>query len=118
MKKIVISLFLALFAVVLSAQEQAQSGVIAKQQIVNDNFVYRLFHTGETVDPDVFIKLNTRNGQMWQVEYTLSNDYSRVETVLNGNPLIDKEEEENGRSILYPTQNTWTFMSLDQVGGG
>ena len=30
---------------------------------------------------------------------------------------LASEEEENGRFTLYPTQNIWTFILLDQIDG-
>ena len=63
-----------------------------------------------------FIKLNTRNGRMWLVQYSL-DDSSRFETYLNLIPLVEKEKERNGRFNLYPTENMWTFILLDQLNG-
>ncbi len=63
-----------------------------------------------------FIKLNTRNGMMWQVQYDVEKD-NRFETYLNILPLVDKGNEVNNRFTLYPTQNMWTFILLDQYDG-
>lgn len=32
-------------------------------------------------------------------------------------PLVDKEEEKNGRFFLYPTTNIYNFILLDQIDG-
>ena len=79
----------------------------------NDNVIYRLFPTENIW---TFIKLNTRNGKMWQVQFTLEGD-NRFETYLNILPFISKEKEENGRFTLYSTQNIYTFILLDQIDG-
>lgn len=63
-----------------------------------------------------FIKLDTRNGKMWQVQFGMDNE-SRFETFLNIVPLVSKEKEVNNRFILYPTQNIYNFILLDQIDG-
>lgn len=75
--------------------------------------VYKLFPTQNMW---TFIKLNTRNGQMWQVQYDTKGD-NRIETFLNLSPLVSKEKEINGRFTLYPTQNIYNFILLDQIDG-
>ena len=53
---------------------------------------------------------------MWQVQYdTQANN--RHETYLNLTALVTKENEVNDRFTLYPTQNIYTFILLDQVDG-
>ena len=79
----------------------------------DDVVIYRLFPTQNTW---TFIKLNTRNGQMWQVQYDVKGD-NRMETYLNFVPLVAKEKELNGRFTLYSTQNIYTFILLDQLDG-
>lgn len=75
--------------------------------------VYKLFSTQNIW---TFIKLNTRNGQMWQVQYDTKGD-NRIETFLNLSPLVSKEKEINGRFTLHPTQNIYNFILLDQIDG-
>jgi hypothetical protein len=84
-----------------------------KQNISTDNNVsYRLFSTKNMY---TFIKLNTRNGQMWQVQWdTKSNQF---ETPLSLITRVTKEEENNGRFFLYPTTNIYNFILLDQLDG-
>jgi uncharacterized membrane protein len=74
---------------------------------------YRLFPTENMW---TFIKLNTRNGQMWQVQFDAQGD-NRNESYLSLSPLITTENEINDRFTLYPTQNIYTFILLDQVNG-
>jgi hypothetical protein len=62
-----------------------------------------------------FIKLNTRNGQMWQVQWDTKS--SRFETPLSLITRVTKEEENNGRFFLYPTTNIYNFILLDQIDG-
>ena len=79
----------------------------------NDVEIFRLFPTKNMW---TFIKLNTRNGRMWQVQYDLDGN-NRFETHLNLVPLVSKEKESNGRFILYSTENIYTFILLDQIDG-
>ncbi|HEU4469621.1 MAG TPA: hypothetical protein VFR58_00940, partial [Flavisolibacter sp.] len=74
---------------------------------------YRLFATRNMW---TFVKLNTRNGQMWQVQYGMSSK-ERFETVLSLERQVTQEMETNDRFTLYPTQNTYTFILLDQYDG-
>ena len=77
------------------------------------DFVYRLYPTENVYN---FLKLNTRNGQINQVQFSFEES-NRGETVLSNISLVSKEEEINGRFTLYPTKNAWTFILLDQVDG-
>ena len=80
----------------------------------NGNVVaYRLFPTQNMW---TFIKLNTRNGQMWQVQFDLKGD-NRFVANLSSEPLVTKEREVNDRFTLYSTQNIYTFILLDQLDG-
>ncbi|MBF4494455.1 hypothetical protein IR010_18060 [Flavobacterium sp. MR2016-29] len=75
----------------------------------DNDIVYKLFPTQNLW---TFIKLNTRNGQMWQVQYD-TKENNRLETSLNLIPLVVKENEVNNRFTLFPTQNIFTFILLD-----
>jgi hypothetical protein len=75
--------------------------------------VFRLFPTQNMW---TFIKLNTRNGRMWQVQFDVQGS-NRFETFLNLLRLVEQDKEENGRFTLYPTQNIYTFILLDQIDG-
>ncbi len=74
--------------------------------------VFRLFPTSST---DTFIKLNTRNGQIWQIKIAMRKEKS-FEEILNASPLVSEEMEDNGRFMLYPTQDD-IFILLDQLDG-
>jgi hypothetical protein len=76
-------------------------------------FEYRLYPTENNFN---FIKLNTSNGQMTQVQYSVE-DIKRFEVILSTASLVKKEDEIKGRFTLYPTKNIWTFILLDQIDG-
>tara|TARA_R110002074_G_scaffold171307_1_gene333714 strand:- start:400 stop:768 length:369 start_codon:yes stop_codon:yes gene_type:complete len=98
----------------------AQSLTEKDKSVINQNtengittFTYRLFPTQNMW---TFIKLNTRNGQMWQVQYSMEEN-NRFESSLSLTPLVEKNNEIDNRFTLYSTQNTWTFILLDQIDG-
>ncbi len=75
--------------------------------------VYRLFPTQNIW---TFIKLDTRNGKMWQVQFDVNGE-KRFEVYLNLMPFALKSDEANGRFELYPTQNIYNFILLDRIDG-
>ena len=121
MKRIVVFVFSMLFAINNYTQANQFESVIKASGIVynipskynNEDVVYELFPTQNMW---TFIKLNTRNGKMWQVQYDVSGS-SRFETYLSSKSLVSKDKEVNGRFTLYPTQNIYTFILLDQLDG-
>jgi hypothetical protein len=110
MKKIIILLIVVLTTMTVYGQNQANSNSVT---LPDNAVVYRLFSTENMW---TFIKLNTRNGQMWQVQYDIKGD-NRGEVSLSSISLVSKANEVNGRFTLYPTQNMWTFILLDQIEG-
>ena len=75
--------------------------------------IYKLFPTENTW---ALIKLNTRNGKIWQLHYSISNDFEG-ELPINKYSLVLPDEEINGRFTLYPTPNMYNFILLDQIDG-
>ena len=116
MKKVITSMIVVLFTMVSIAQAQVEKTEGNLNSDTQKSLIavrYRLFATENMW---TFIKLNTRNGQMWQVQYDIDGD-NRFETYLNLLPLVSKEKEMDDRFTLYPTQNMWTFILLDQYDG-
>ena len=88
---------------------------VPTQIISTDTTVtYRLFSTRNMY---TFIKLDTRNGKMWQVQWSNKGKEYRFESTLSDISQVNKDEEKNGRFFLYPTTNIYTFILLDQVDG-
>lgn len=111
MKKIIFSLIIGLASITAFAQSTSEVPV---QNISTDSaVVYRLFATRNMYN---FIKLNTRNGQMWQVQWGTESKYN-FETTLSDISRVNKDEEKNGRFFLYPTRNIYNFILLDQLDG-
>lgn len=112
-----------LFCILLSvggcAEKESKLEVsekISEQLVqVSDMERYKLFPTQNLW---TFIKLDTQTGQMWQLQYSVNDKSERLEYDLNPYPLItDKQEKVNGRFELYPTQNIYNFILLDQIDG-
>ena len=112
MKKLTLLLFLLLGSISLHAQTKTKPNVVDNvKEIQGANF--RLF---PTTNMWTFIKLDTRNGLLWQVQYSL-NPENRMVTYLNLDRLASVNEEVKDIFTLYPTQNMYNFILLDQVNG-
>lgn len=79
----------------------------------DEHIVWRLYPTEYTW---VFLKLNTRNGMIFQLQYGFDGR-NRKGSVLNARMLAEGQDQVNGRFTLYPTRNMWTFILLDQIDG-
>lgn len=110
MKKYRISLILVLVTLTSYSQNQISSITEKKQ---SESIIYKLF---PTTNMWTFIKLNTRTGQLYQVQYHTEDD-KRFETYLNSTFRVTPENELNGRFTLYSTQNSYNFILLDQIDG-
>lgn len=108
--------FITLIFVLLTTTSFAQNtSDVPIQNISTDSAVtFRLFATRNMY---TFIKLNTRNGQMWQVQWSTKGSDYRFETTLSNISRVIKDEERNGRFFLYPTTNIYNFILLDQIDG-
>jgi hypothetical protein len=82
----------------------------------NPNARFRLFPTKNMW---TFLKLDTMTGEIWQVQYSTDGPNYRFETVLNSTDIawLRSLERVVGRYTLYPTQNTYNFILLDQING-
>jgi hypothetical protein len=109
MKRIVFSLIISLATIGAFAQNQTNQVPLVSP---DSAIVFRLFSTRNTW---TFIKLITRNGQMWQVQWDTGKE--RREIPISLTSRISREEERNGRFFLYPTQNIYNFILLDQLDG-
>ncbi len=111
MKKTLFFIFISML-VLMSCQQEKPSATSVKQEI-KDNVRYKMFQTENIW---TLLKLDTRNGKIWQVQYSI-NDNFRGEIVLNDKALVTGDEAENGRFTLYPTKNMYNFILLDQTLG-
>ena len=114
MKTVFFTLSVVLFTTVSVGQSQTDRTNLVQQKKIADNSIYQLFPTKNYW---TFIKLDTRNGKMWQVHFSVEEDKKTGELTLSSIPLVEKEEEMNGRFTLYPTENMYNFLLLDQISG-
>ena len=82
--------------------------VVAPTSSATNNFVLY-----PTTNVYTFLKLDTRNGKIWQVQYSI--DENEFEVVLNNIELVTNGKP--GQFALYPTTNNWTFILLDTING-
>ena len=73
---------------------------------------FRLFKTENMWN---FLELDTQTGRLWQIQFTVDKDSSRIKLPINSSPLAP--DGKNGRFTLYPTNNMWNFMLVDQDNG-
>ena len=110
--KSVVTIIAVLFT--LQSYSQIEKKPIDNASIqTNSAAVFRLFSTQNMW---TFIKLNTRTGQMWQVQFDVQGN-NRFLATLNPDALVTTEKEANDRFTLYSTQNIYSFILLDQIDG-
>lgn len=117
MKKGVFAIMVLLLLSTASCNKKAQATEKAEKKVVQTYNVarYKLFSTQNMW---TFIKLDTKTGKMWQVQYSLDGNEGRTECNLNAMPLVTNDTiQANGRFELYPTSNFYNFILLDQIEG-
>ena len=77
----------------------------------------RLYELYPTQNIYTFLKLNTKTGQITQLQYSISANDDRMELNVNSTAFIDESLSEEGRFKLYPTQNIYNFLLLDTLTG-
>lgn len=104
-------LCMIMFAISLNAQD-ASSQMKTTIASPDSNVNFRLYRT---FNRWTFLKLDTRTGKINHVQYSMDGD--AMQYSLNDYPLVDEEGAKTGRFFLYPTENIYTFILLDQVDG-
>ena len=114
MKTKILTLTFILITTASFSQSQTNKDNTIQKKEESENKVYQLYPTKNNW---TFIKLDTRNGKMWQEHFTVSEDGIQTEIILNPVSLVFKEKEINGRFNLYATENMYNFLLLDQIDG-
>ena len=104
-RRLLVFLLLSLFARPVLAQVEPRP-----EPTQNPAATFRLFATTNIY---TFIKLDTRDGRIWQVQWG-DNDH-RFTDLLSPKALVAGGQP--GRFTLYPTNNIFTFILLDQDTG-
>ena len=107
MKKIVLLLIIAFICTTTGCAADPAT-VVAPTSTATNNYVLY-----PTTNIYTFLKLDTRNGKIWQVQYSM--DENEFEVVLSNKELVS--DGKPGQFVLYPTTNNWTFILLDTVNG-
>ena len=112
MKKVFILLFLCIISFVSTNAQISTPNTKTTVASPDSNVNFRLYQTNNRW---TFLKLDTRTGVTMHVQYSTESDAMQYE--LNSIPLAEGEEAKSGRFFLYPTENTFNFILLDQIDG-
>ena len=74
--------------------------------------IYKLYPTRNMWN---FLKLDTRNGKISIVQFSVEDNEKQFEYELSNKALC--ENNAPGRFILQPTENIYNFIMLDQMSG-
>jgi hypothetical protein len=104
----------AFFALLLvSVSVFAADDISIPEPSQNPGAVFRLYRTQNI---HTLLKLDTRTGQVWQVQ--LGDEGQRFQTAINRLSLVEHTAAlKPGRFTLYPTPNIFTFVLVDQDDG-
>lgn len=107
MKRMIALLFLPICMFGLAACSDPVFGTDAR---------YKLYPTQNVW---TFLKLDSETGRIWQVQYSVKGNDSRFEVPLNPGNIAKalKRSQKAGRYSLFPTQNMYNFIMLDQIDG-
>lgn len=109
-------LILALAGILLCCAAFGQRPPVAAGAAERTEVFIPRFKLFPTTNMWIFLKLDTSNGKVWMVQYSME-DKNRLEAPINYQPLASGTDAIPGRFNLYPTQNMWTFILLDEVDG-
>ena len=112
MRNIFIILF-TLLCVATSCSKVDKKTQNEPKQEANDGARYELY---STQNKWTFLKLDTKTGKIWQVQYSLEAGHEG-ELILNDQSLTQNSGGKNGRFQLYPTSNIFNFILLDHSNG-
>ena len=100
-----VSMAVFLFAIPVLAQEAIP------EPTQRTDAPFRLFRSQNIY---TLLKLDTRSGQIWQVQWAIDLEH-RFVVPINLTPLAAGAKP--GRFTLVPTENIYTFILLDQEDG-
>lgn len=112
MKKIVFLLLLTCSVNLYAQDHRLMPSSTASIQ--NEKAKFLLFPTQNI---HTFLKLNTRTGEIFMVQYSIEAKERLEKKIEVGRPFVREEDQENGRFFLYPTNNIYNFLLLDQIDG-
>lgn len=114
MKKLIILLFALMVVTPIFAQEK-QLNIPQSASEPVEGASYKLFPTSNMWS---FLKLDTRNGRIWRVQFSVKgSDYRYEESISSEKRVYLEQDEKPGRFTLYATENIYNFLLLDQIDG-
>ena len=111
MKKIILSVFITFCCILAQAQSSSIDSTNTNVVVYPNNF--KLY---KTQNMWMFLKLDTRNGKIWQVQYD-TDPKKRFDDILNVFSLQNDDKEIPGRFELYETTNIYNFILMDKLDG-
>lgn len=75
---------------------------------------FRLFPTQNSWN---FMKLDTRTGQIWMVQYSVGKEDNSFTWAVDARMIEQPTDANIGRFTLYPTNNWYNYILLDQYDG-
>jgi hypothetical protein len=112
---ILVSLWLFLSYLFIGFAEGTDKIKLQSEPLQRLDVQFRLFRTDNVWS---FLLLDTSDGRLWHVMYTTDNDKGvRLKMPINKEALVSKTSAKVGRYTLYPTDNMWNFLLLDQDDG-
>ncbi|MEN9345147.1 MAG: hypothetical protein RLZZ60_616 [Bacteroidota bacterium] len=108
---------LLLFVFLISENAYAKTPLESNVIRANNDSIANNFSLYPTTNIWTFIKLNTTSGQIWQVQYGMEKNSRAIFDIYTDSLLLPKSKIVQGRFKLYPTQNIYTFILLDQIDG-
>lgn len=112
MKTTLFAFFLCLIPFMTTKAQTSASNTKITVSSPDSNVNFRLYQTNNLW---TFLKLDTRTGVIMHVQYSTKGDAMQYK--LNSIPLAEGEDAKPGRFFLYPTENTFNFILLDQIDG-
>lgn len=112
MKRLFIALFSCMMSIVFTNAQIPSLDVKNTVASPDSNVNYRLYQTNNQW---TFLKLDTRTGTIVHVQYSLEGNSMQYD--LNTMPLAMGDDAKPGRFFLYPTENIFNFILLDQIDG-
>lgn len=115
MKKYIICLILAACFSLSAFSQDITTTDLKRFEVAQDTKVpFRLYPTSNMWN---FLKLDTRTGQIWGVQFSTKSIYKAGTWEVDATKIEEPVPENIGRFTLYPTSNFYTFILLDQFDG-
>lgn len=108
--------FLFILLSLLFINLQLSAGEIDSKWIVSQNpdMPWRLYKTSNMWN---YLQLNTATGIIFLLQFDIEGNNRGIVNIINEDPLVNDDAYIHGRFTLYPTDNIYTFILLDQING-